>query len=414
VGHISAFWKRKANIDFRLAIDGRNHQHQIVGREGWQLQNLHISGGSRDSERSGSAAVKNRLSSDLFQLRTPVALLTYNRPELTARVFAAISKAKPAKLLVVADGPRVDRPGDVETCAATRKIIDRVDWPCEVLTNFADTNLGCRLRISSGLDWVFGIEDKAIILEDDCLPSPSFFRFCQELLARFRDDERIMHIGGNNFVEDRIRFNASYYFSRYPRVWGWASWRRAWRHYDVEMKLWTSAPSKDAYLNIFPTKNEKMFWRHVWDDTCRGKIDTWAYQWAFACMARKGFAISPALNLVSNIGIGREATHTKDPRAVPRIPARDLVFPIKHPPALKWLDEADDLDHRRFFSYVAIPMSRRAINRIARLLMICSLVMGVDDFLIRYRVFDNVPSKILIYTSSDIRRAYSKLREQFG
>jgi hypothetical protein len=133
-----------------------------------------------------------------FQLKTPVALIIFKRPDTTERVFETIRQAKPPKLLVVADGPRTDQPGEAEKCAATRAIIDRVDWDCEVLKNYSDSNLGCGLRPATGISWVFEQVEEAIVLEDDCVPHPTFFRFCEELLEYYRHDERIMSISGIN------------------------------------------------------------------------------------------------------------------------------------------------------------------------------------------------------------------------
>ncbi len=155
-----------------------------------------------------------------YQVETPVAFLVFNRPDLTARVFAEIAKVRPKKLLVVADGPRPKRPEDSEKCAAVRSIIDQADWDCEVLKNYSDTNLGCRHRVSSGLNWVFDTVDRAIILKDDVLPHPTFFRFCDELLDRYADDERVGAICGCNFQDGMKRGPCSYYFSRYNHVWG--------------------------------------------------------------------------------------------------------------------------------------------------------------------------------------------------
>src|SRR6185369_14461868 len=167
-----------------------------------------------------------------WALTTPVAFIIFNRPDTTEKVFAEIARARPPKLLVIADGPRAGRAGEADRCAATRAIIDRVDWDCKVLTNYSDVNLGCKNRVASGIDWVFEQVPEAIILEDDCLPDPTFFRFCEELLIRYREDERISQICGANFQFGRKRSNDSYYFSRYNHIWGWASWRRAWQHYD--------------------------------------------------------------------------------------------------------------------------------------------------------------------------------------
>ena len=171
----------------------------------------------------------------------PVAFFIFKRPALTARVFERIRAAKPPRLLVVADGPRPSRPEEAQLCEATRKVVSTPDWPCELLVNFADENLGNRRRLSSGLNWVFEQCDQAIILEDDCLPSASFFPFCSEMLNRYRDDARIMHISGDNFQDGHRSGTGSYYFSRYSLSWGWASWRRAWRHYDVALSMWPIA-----------------------------------------------------------------------------------------------------------------------------------------------------------------------------
>ena len=184
------------------------------------------------------------------QLKTPVAFIIFKRPEETQRVFAEIRKVKPPKLLVVADGPRPDKPGEDRQCAAARAIIEQVDWECEVLQNYADRNLGCRLRVSSGLDWVFDTVEEAIIIEDDCLPHPTFFRFAEELLERYRDDSRIMSISGQNVQFGRKRTDYSYYFSRYNHCWSWASWRRAWQYYDVEMKIWPKIRDSSFLKNI--------------------------------------------------------------------------------------------------------------------------------------------------------------------
>ncbi|OUC08639.1 hemolytic protein HlpA-like protein, partial [Litorilinea aerophila] len=170
-------------------------------------------------------------------MQTPVIFLIFNRPDTTAQVFAEIAKARPRRLLVVADGPRPHRPDDVEKCSATRAVIERVDWPCEVSCDFAEENLGGRRRISSGLTWAFSQVEAAIVLEDDCLPHPTFFPFCEELLNRYCHDERIMAITGDNFQFGRSRTKYSYYFSRYFHSWGWATWRRAWQHYDDTLHM---------------------------------------------------------------------------------------------------------------------------------------------------------------------------------
>ena len=184
----------------------------------------------------------------------PVAFLIFNRPELTRKVFASIAQARPSKLLVVADGPREDVSDDEENCSEARATIDRIDWDCEVLTNYSSVNMGCRARISTGLEWVFKNVEEAIILEDDCIPHPTFFRFCKELLARYRDDQRVMMISGNNFQMGRKWTPCSYYFSRFFHCWGWATWRRAWKHYDIDMGLWPALEDGSWLLHVLGDK----------------------------------------------------------------------------------------------------------------------------------------------------------------
>ncbi|WP_317189876.1 hypothetical protein [Mycobacterium avium] len=168
----------------------------------------------------------------------PIIFMIFNRPDTTRKVFERIRAAKPEKLLVIADGPRASRPGEAEKCAATRAIIDEVDWDCEIERDFADTNMGTCPRISSGITRAFELVDKAVILEDDCVPSPSFFEYCADLLDRYENDERVMMISGNNHLFGHADITDSYYFSRYPHVWGWATWKRAWAKYDVKMTHW--------------------------------------------------------------------------------------------------------------------------------------------------------------------------------
>ena len=242
-----------------------------------------------------------------WQLETPVAFLIFNRPEATARVFAEIARARPPKLLVVADGPRPDRPGEAEKCTAARAIIKQVDWPCEVLTNYAKTNLGCGRRVSSGLDWVFDTVDEAIILEDDCLPHPDFFRFCAELLNRYRENERVMMITGSNPLL-RLDIPESYLFSRYFQVWGWASWRRAWQKYDFELTDWPQLKAQKQIRSFYP---QPYMVRHVtkmFDLVYHGRIGTWDIQWFYCCLFNNGLCVVPRVNLISNIGF--VGTHT--------------------------------------------------------------------------------------------------------
>lgn len=281
-------------------------------------------------------------------LNTPVAFLIFNRPEVTARVFEQIRKVRPAMLLVVADGPRPNHPGDEEKCRMARAVVEQVDWPCQVQKQYAAANMGCRNRVSSGLDWVFSLAPEAIILEDDCLPHPSFFPFCASLLECYRDDPRVMHISGDNFYSPAAAYASSYRFSRYAHVWGWATWRRAWRLYDVQLRAWQARERPSYLLNRFPRRNEQVYWKRIWDSVAAGKAGTWDHQWGFACLANGGKCVVPNVNLVSNIGFGSEATHTAGASSVACLPAYEMPFPLKHPESFA-ADEAADEQVRKLF-----------------------------------------------------------------
>jgi hypothetical protein len=284
-------------------------------------------------------------------LSTPVVFMIFNRPEMTAQVFAEIARAQPRTLLIVGDGPRAGYAGDSDLCARTRAVIDRIDWECRIHHNFAETNLGLKRRISSGLRWAFEIIEEGIILEDDCLPHPSFFRFCEELLERYRGDPRIMHISGDNFQFGKHPITTSYYFSRYPHIWGWATWRRAWEHYDVDLAAWSMASDRDRYVNSIKDPSERAFWCRCWDSVTQGTVDTWDYQWVFACFAARGLCVLPADNLVSNLGFGSQGTHTLD-QASPfdRMPTHPMRFPLTHPGTVERDAEADAYTASLFFS----------------------------------------------------------------
>lgn len=275
-------------------------------------------------------------------MKTTVALILFRRPDRTARVFERIREARPEKLFLIADGPRPGNDDDARGCEEARAVVERVDWPCEAVRDFADENLGLKRRIPSGLDRVFEETPQAIILEDDCLPHPTFFRYCEELLERYRDDERIVHIAGSQLLPDPPR-DASYHFTRYVHVWGWASWRRAWRLYDVDLSDWHSMPPADRAARLrrmFETEDERRFWRFVWDGS--PKIDNWDAQWAYACLSRGLLGINPNRNLISNVGFGDEATNAlADPLQIARRPLEGMPFPLTHPPGVRQDPGAD-------------------------------------------------------------------------
>jgi len=265
---------------------------------------------------------------------TPVAMFIFNRPELTKRVFERIALIKPKKLFVVADGPRF--PEEAVRCQQARAIIDQISWTCDLRTNFSDANLGCKRRISSGLDWVFSQEEEAIVLEDDCLPVPSFFTFCQTLLETYRHDERVLWITGNNFQDGQRRTGYSYYFSKYSHIWGWASWRRTWKSYDVAMTTWPEYKSLGLLKEMSDLPEEYAYWTGMFDMVFEGILNTWDIQALYMCWIQHGLTIIPNVNLVANIGFDQNATHTKIKNRYANLPTEDLWsichprFPVRH------------------------------------------------------------------------------------
>jgi hypothetical protein len=279
--------------------------------------------------------------------QTPILFIIFNRPDTAIQVFGEIKKIKPSKLYVVADGPRANKEGEKEKCEETRKIIDLVDWECEVFRNFSDINLGCKKRVSSGIDWFFENVEQGIILEDDCLPDQSFFRFCEELLDKYKNDERIGMISGDNFQFGRVKNEASYYFSRYSHIWGWATWRRAWQKYDVNISSWPQI-KKDKILNkVFNNRRDVYYWSAIFNDVYNNKIDTWDYQWSFTCFVNNYLSAMPSVNLISNIGFNQgEATHTKRVSKFSNMATSELAFPLKNPESIIRSVESDKIVRR--------------------------------------------------------------------
>ena len=276
-------------------------------------------------------------------LNTPVLFLIFNRPEITARVFQEIRRAKPARLYIAADGPRLNHPDDQELCNRTRQVCDSIDWGCEVKTLFQDENLGCRNAVSTAINWFFEDVEEGIILEDDCLPEPSFFQYCEELLDHFRNDSRIMAISGDNFQDGISRTEYSYYFSRYPHCWGWATWKAAWEKWDGDLTDWEEL--RDSFFfNSVEKINTPFYsyWTKIFDDVKKGKIDSWNYPWIYSCWVQNGLTVLPDNNLVRNIGFGEHATHTKDDsNAQSQIPTHEITFPLSHPPFVLRNSDAD-------------------------------------------------------------------------
>lgn len=299
----------------------------------------------------------------------PVVFIVFNRPDQTRRVFERIRDARPSQLLVVSDGPRPEVPTDTAKVAEVRRIIEEgTDWPCKVECDYATTNLGCSRRPASGITWALSQVEEAIILEDDCLPDASFFPYCTALLKHHRDDPRVMHIGANNFLRGKASFSGSYAFTRYNHNWGWATWRRAWSHFDLELKDWSDPELRRRSLAGCTTADERGFWHSVFN-ACAAtpeKVNTWDFQWTFACWAAGALATYPSVNLVENIGFGTDATHTFQTTSKQHCPSTPLTHPIVHPKAVR---ANARFDRQAFYSVFMspTPLTERVARAVRRL-----------------------------------------------
>ena len=283
-------------------------------------------------------------------IKSPVALFVFNRPDVTRRVFEQVRMAKPENLFVVVDGPRNE--ADKQKTDQVKKIVENVDWKCQVFKNYSDTNMGCDVRIATGINWVFQNVDRAIFLEDDCLPHPSFFRFCDELLEKYKNDPKIMHISGDNFQHENKKFicNESYYFSRISQSWGWATWKRAWLLQDKDMKRWPETKSSNLLGKIFHDKAIVAYWEDLLQKFYDKKRINWDGQWTFACFVNNGLCIMPKVNLISNIGFGDGATHTRQHNhKFSNLPVSAIKFPLTHPDKKMVNHQAEDYTMKWFF-----------------------------------------------------------------
>lgn len=256
-------------------------------------------------------------------LTTPVLFIIFNRPEVTQSVFNEIRRAKPLKLFVAADGPR-DNKNEHSKCEETRSIIEQVDWDCSLKTLFRERNLGCKIAVSSAISWFLENAEEGIILEDDCLPSQSFFWFCQELLEVYRNDSRVLMISGFNVLGEWKSDLQDYFFSD-GGIWGWATWRRAWKHFDTDLKLLDQPEAKRCIRDFLMDENIYSIMIH---DSM--EVDSWDYKWAFVRMINSALSIAPSKNMIRNIGFGPEATHTTvDIPPLSKLPLCEMTFPLR-------------------------------------------------------------------------------------
>lgn len=302
-------------------------------------------------------------------MNSAVLFIIFNRPALTELAFEKIRKAQPPRLYISIDGPRDGNVDDVQKINSCIKIISKKDWNCELFILKRDSNMGCRLAVSSAIDWFFLNEEMGIIIEDDIIPEDSFFQYCDELLERYKFNNKIGSISGCNPVSGFYEINQSYAFSIFNYIWGWATWRRAWNHYDISMKNYPSWIQSGGLKNISNGDgNFECYWKAVFSDAYAGVVDTWDAQWAFACWSNGLLAAIPEKNLIDNIGFGADATHTRgsQPNYLNQSKPSNMNFPMRHPNLINTTVDLDKIIYKRAFKVSRIRLLIQLIMRIIK------------------------------------------------
>jgi hypothetical protein len=281
------------------------------------------------------------MTDNLFPV--PISFHIFNRPETTQKVFEEIRKIKPSQLFITADGPRENVVGDSEKCSEVRAIVNNVDWECEVFTNFSKKNKGSYKSTSEGITWVFNHVERAIILEDDCIPHQSFFRFCHELLDYYENDTRVALISGANFLFDKYTVEESYYFSRYAHMWGWATWKRTWDQVDFAMTNWSKFRDMNGLNLIFRRKYEVEYWKEIMHKMYDGKGFHWDYLLLLSMYMNNSLVIRSSVNLIYNTGYGIGATHFENKSIMNEVETKEMFYPLIHPPFICKNIVADEL-----------------------------------------------------------------------
>lgn len=282
-------------------------------------------------------------------IKAPVLFLIFNRIDVTRVSFNAIKAARPPRMYIASDGARSHVVGEQRLVDDVRQfVLSNIDWNCDVKTLFRQDNLGCRRAVSEAIGWFFTQEERGIVLEDDCVATKTFFTFCDELLEKYATDQRVWHIGGTSALSPTLE-GQSYYFSKYSHIWGWASWRRAWMHYDVDMAKYSRVEVEDIVSDVTSDRRIRQIWKKNFDRAARKLVDTWDYQWYYCIWRNAGLSILPIINLVVNIGFAPDATHTRDPNnPLARLQCGEIPI-VLHPERVARHKRLDDLNARRLF-----------------------------------------------------------------
>jgi hypothetical protein len=312
---------------------------------------------------------------------TPILLIVFNRPQKVRVLIDRLRILKPAYLYVTADGPRNGNYFDIENCKQVREEIDKIDWDCQLYTNYSSHNKGCRLGVSTGIDWFFSNVNHGIILEDDIIPNFSFFRYCEELLIKYENSSLIGMISGCNPVADKFDSNGfSYSFSTYANIWGWATWKRSWSNNDLQLLDWTGwRENRSNFNKLSKVRFFRTYWKDILDAVHDGKVDTWDFQWFFTLWKNSQLCIVPSSNLIQNIGFDEGATHTdgKTPIYLLANEPKELDGVLNHPEVIQPSNTLDDRISRVVFK---IGVRTIFINKLRR-------VRYIGDLLVKLRRF---------------------------
>jgi hypothetical protein len=304
----------------------------------------------------------------LLPFACPLLLIAYRRPHCIRQVIAAIRPLQPTCLYVACDGAPSDNEAEQAMVAATRQVIEEdIDWPCQIHRLYSDVNQGCSVGPVNAISWFYEHVEEGIVLEDDCVPHVDFLPYCAYLLDRYRQDSRVWCISGSNFQQGAWRAEGSYYFSRYPHGWGWASWRRCWQHFDARLEQWPTLRDSGLLETIFEDSLERSFWAETWQNTYAQYpgITWWDYQWTFACLVNGGLTALPNRNLVTNVGFGPDATHTLTMRIDTNIDHTGIL-PMRHPSFVLRDACADRVTFDYAYNGVALRKSKTLAGRLRR------------------------------------------------
>lgn len=312
-----------------------------------------------------------------YRCKSPVLLIFFNRPDTFEKVFEKVRLAKPENLILVQDGPRNRE--DEKAIAECRKIAENIDWDCNVIRDYSEVNLGCGMRPQTGISKALQIFDRVIVLEDDCIPADSFFRYCDEMLEKYKDDDRIAYISGLNHFENWDCGNQSYFFTKTGAIWGWATWSRVWnKHYDYYVSgidnKYALNLVKQQFTNKYVAKTRIKNWEKARASVKNGKkLSYWDNQWGFVKYSQNMLVIVPAVNQIYNIGVGATSTHAQSLKNAAfkkyknfiYIPVSEIEFPLSHPEYIVCDNDYDTL----VYKVTAGNPLRRKISHIVKFIL---------------------------------------------